>query len=84
MSSFKKSIKKLVNNPQSVRFDELQNILLRIGCELRKRKRKGGSHCVFKREEDGAMISVPKERIVKKEYIKQAIDIFKLDEMIDD
>ena len=81
MSALKKRIKKIIRNPHDVSFEDLQNVLLSIGCEVRQ-PRKGSSHYIFKRKGDGTMLSVPKKKPVKEKYVKKAIDLFQLEEYI--
>lgn len=46
MSQFEKLIQRIRNNPQSVRFAEIEKILRALGYELRQPKG-GASHWIF-------------------------------------
>ncbi len=81
MSALKKRIRKIIRNPHDVSFEDLQNVLLSIGCEMRQPKG-GSSHYIFKRKEDGVTLSVPKKKPVKENYVKKAIGLFRLEEYI--
>lgn len=64
-----KLIKKILNNPKNVRFEDLDKLLKAFGYDV-KQPRKGSSHFVYRKK--GAMpITVPYKRpFVKEAYVK--------------
>jgi hypothetical protein len=79
MSKIDKALERLRNNPKSVRFDDLDTLLLRLGF----RKRQKGSHAFYTR--GGLRIGVPhphNQPYVLPVYVKQVIAL--LDELDED
>ena len=69
MSTFEKELRKLLQNPQNVRFQTLETILLNAGFE----KRSKGKHNVFTCKE--YILTIPahgRNSILKSAYVKQA------------
>ena len=73
MSQLEKLMNSIKNNPKTVKFEELDKILLRAGF-TKSQPRGGSSHYTYKK--DGKRLTVPyKQPYIKSEYIKQAIEI---------
>ncbi len=51
----KKTIEKIKENPKNVRFEDIENLLVNLGFEIRSR----GSHYCFKKEKTLIMIVKP-------------------------
>ncbi|MBE0409323.1 MAG: type II toxin-antitoxin system HicA family toxin [Anaerolineales bacterium] len=66
-SRFEKAIQRLRQNPKNVKFEEIENILLRLGFEKRHAS---GSHATF-RKSGYRPLTVPyKKPFVKPSYVK--------------
>ncbi|QSO51103.1 type II toxin-antitoxin system HicA family toxin [Alicyclobacillus curvatus] len=73
MSQWEKLLQSIRNNPNSVRFDELDKVLRNTGFE-RKQSGKGSSHYRYVLGTD--QIVVPRHgNYVKEVYVKQVIEI---------
>ena len=70
MSTKEKLIKKALNNPASLRFDELKTILESSGYQ---HVRTTGSHAQF-RNRSGNVITIKIENPVKPVYVKDALN----------
>ena len=70
MSTKEKLIKKAINNPASLRFDELKTLLEYFGYE---HVRTTGSHTQF-RNSSGNVITIKIENPVKPVYVKDALN----------
>ena len=76
MSQFEKLLEKIKNNPKSVRFEELEKVLLRYGFTERQSSG-GSSHYIFKR--DNQNFTIPRHgQFVKAVYVLQVIDALNL------
>lgn len=74
MSQFEKLIQRIRNNPKSVRFAEIEKILLALGYELRQPKG-GSSHWIFFKA-GSQPICIPKHSTYVKEcYVKAVMDV---------
>ena len=72
MSKFEKLLERIKNNPKTVRFEELEKILLRYGF---KESQSGGgsSHYIFKKGEQ--VFTIPRHgQFVKAVYVLQVIE----------
>ena len=78
----KKRVTKILRNPKTVKFEELDKILVHFGFE-RSQKKGGSSHYVY-RKKGGNPITVPKHKPVKEFYIKNVIKILNLEEWINE
>jgi hypothetical protein len=78
MSRKEKLLEKIKSNPQKIRFDEIDKILLSVGFTKRQ-PRRGSSHFTYTLNE--LIITIPYKRpYVKSRYIKEAVDLLeKLD-----
>ncbi len=73
LSKIQKLLERIRNNPKTVRFDELESILTSEGFKQRQ-PGGGSSHHIFKK--GTITISVPYcTPYVKKEYVKQVIEL---------
>ena len=72
MSKFEKLLERIKNNPKTVRFEEIEKILLRYGFK-ESQSGKGSSHYIFKK---GKMrFTIPRHgQFVKEIYILQVIE----------
>lgn len=72
MSQLLKLLERIKNNPKTVRFDELDKLLLRANF-IKTQPRGGSSHYTYKK--DGRRITIPfKQPYIKSEYVEQVID----------
>lgn len=79
MAKIKKIIKKMINKPREMRFEQVEAVLTHFNL-MRKKKTKG-SHFIYINEENDLIISVPKKsKKVKGSYIKEIVDILNLEE----
>lgn len=78
MSQLQKLMERIRNNPKTVRFDELEKILLRAGYKCRQTAH-GSSHYTYYKE--GKMpLTIPKKHpFVKEIYVKNAIEALEED-----
>jgi hypothetical protein len=72
MSTRKKLIEKIRNNPADVSYDDLRNLVENFGYELRKGG--GGSHRWF-RQAGFPPIHFPEHKPIKKHYVEEVIAI---------
>ena len=79
MQKLQKRIRKIVRNPNDVKFEELQYVLLKLGCTERK-PGGGSSHYFYKNKEAGVTLTIPKKKPIKEVYVKKVIKLFNLDE----
>lgn len=71
MSKKEKLLQKIKNNPKSIRFEEIDKLLIDIGCEKRQ-PRGGSSHYTYTIE--GITLTIPYKRpYVKEIYVREAI-----------
>ena len=76
MSQFEKLLERIKNNPKSVRFEEIEKVLLRYGFK-ESQSRGGSSHYNFKK--DNLLFTIPRHgQFVKEVYILQIIDALEL------
>ncbi|MGR3220412.1 MAG: type II toxin-antitoxin system HicA family toxin [Candidatus Anammoxibacter sp.] len=68
-----KILKKAKNNPQNIRFTEMQKLIEAFGYRYRGGK---GSHCVFKHESISEIMNLQEEKGMAKAY--QIKDFFKI------
>lgn len=75
VSKLEKLLKRIQNNPQKVRFEELDKVLL--GSGFKRRQPSGGSsHYIYVRGKQ--ILSVPfKQPYIKAVYVEQAIKALK-------
>lgn len=67
---------KVKNNPKDVKFNDLKNLLLEKGFDL---KRSSGSHFIFSKDEIVFVIPTHNNK-VKEIYVKRVIDIIEKNE----
>lgn len=73
MSRLQKLYEKVRNNPKTVRFEELEKILLVAGF-VKKQSGKGTSHYFYVK--DGKALSVPYKRpYILEIYVKKALEL---------
>ena len=78
MSKFIKLIKKILDNPKNVRFNQVDKILKYFGYE-RSQPRSGSSHYTY-RKEDEEKITIPFNKPIKAVYIKIIIKLLDLED----
>ena len=73
MSKLEKLLQRIVNNPKTVRFEELNKLLKNKGF-TRRQSRKGSSHYIYTK--DDKFIVVPyKQPYIKCIYVERVIDL---------
>ena len=78
MSKREKLIRRMLNNPKTVSFDELVGVLEFEGCELQS---SSGSHHTYTHPDLDGILTVPYKRPhVKRRYVEQAISWLNLEE----
>ena len=79
MSRREKLLEKLKSNPQKIRFEEVDKVLLSTGFTKRQ-PRRGSSHFTYTLND--IMITIPyKKPYIKSRYIKEVVDLLdKLDD----
>ncbi|MBR3746374.1 MAG: type II toxin-antitoxin system HicA family toxin [Selenomonadaceae bacterium] len=71
MSKLEKLLQRIRNNPKTVRFEEIEKLLLRHGF-IESQSGGGSSHYIFKRDE--TFITIPRHgKFVNEVYILKAI-----------
>ena len=71
MSKLEKLLQRIKNNPKTVRFEEIEKILLRHGF-IESQSGSGSSHYIFKRDEKS--VTIPRHgKFVNEVYILAAI-----------
>ena len=74
MSKLEKLLQRIINNPKTVRFEELNKILISQGFTCRQ-SGKGTSHYYYKKA--GYNISIPYNKpYILEVYVKKVIEIF--------
>lgn len=71
MSQFEKLLQRVINNPKTVRFEELDKILIKDGFE-RRQASKGSSHFVYTKGNQFTTVPFNKPYI-KRIYVERAI-----------
>lgn len=75
MGHYKKLYERLKNSPKNVRFEELENLMTRVGgFEVRNES----SHYTFSHPDLPDIITVKKENYVKPVYVKRCLKAFDL------
>lgn len=79
MSRREKLLEKLKSNPQKIRFEEVDKVLLSTGFTKRQ-PRRGSSHFTYTLND--IMITIPyKKPYIKSRYIREVVDLLdKLDD----
>ena len=73
MSKLEKLMERIIGNPKTVRFEELDKLLLRAGFTKRQ-SRKGSSHFYYTRGDK--TLSIPyKKPYILRVYVEQAIEL---------
>jgi dTDP-4-amino-4,6-dideoxygalactose transaminase len=72
MSKREKLIEKLKNNPNNIKFETIQELLLFFGFKQRQPS-SGSSHYTFIL--NSTIITIPKHKPLKSVYVKRVIDI---------
>lgn len=73
MGTLRKLYDSMVNNPRTVRFEELDKLLRRAGFEVRQ-PGGGSSHYVYRKK--GKKLVVPYHKpFVKEVYVKRAVEL---------
>ncbi len=75
MTRKQKLYARLKNNPGSGNFEDVHNLLIWCGFELR---RVTGAHHIYKREGYDLIVTVPYHKPLKAVYVKQAIAMFEM------
>jgi predicted RNA binding protein YcfA (HicA-like mRNA interferase family) len=71
VSKKEKLLQKILNNPQDVRFEELDALLKHFGFECRRVR---GDHFIYKRK-GYRPLPIPRKKPVRSIYVKQALDL---------
>jgi len=72
-----KRVKRLLDNPKSIKFEELDAILSEFGWEA---SRSGGAHVTYRKRGNPAIITVPfKRHQVKEHYVREVIELLNLE-----
>lgn len=69
------------NNPKDVPFEELNNLLIHYGCQVRQ-PNKGSSHYYYTHPAATEPLSIPRDRPIKAVYVKRALRM--IDEIKED
>ena len=76
MSQWEKLLERIQRNPRSVRFEEIDRILIRAGFE-RRQSEKGSSHFVYRKEAQ-LPLTIPRHgKHVGVVYVEQVIEALK-------
>jgi predicted RNA binding protein YcfA (HicA-like mRNA interferase family) len=78
MSKKDKALEKLRESPKSIRFEEIDTILLRLGFEKRQR---GTSHAVYTLKGKGRIVIPFRQPFILAVYVKEVIKL--IDELDD-
>jgi len=78
MTDTRDLIEKMRKSPNNIRFEEYRKALLSFGFEM-SRPRSGSSHVTFRHPLLRTIITVKQEAVVKKGYVRLALDA--LDEL---
>jgi len=70
MSSADKILKKMKQNPQGWRIEDVKTVAAHHGIEIRN---PGGSHVILMKEDLAKILSVPARKPIKEIYIKKLI-----------
>jgi len=76
-TKLRKLIKKLIENSKNITFEELDKILKHFGYE-RKQPRRGSSHYTYRKPGCNS-ITIPKNKPIKKVYVKIVISELNLE-----
>lgn len=77
LSQFEKLLQRVINNPKTVRFEEVDKILIKDGF-TRRQSRKGTSHYVYTKGDK--FITIPFHKpYIKKIYVERAIGLLSND-----
>ncbi|MEA4861626.1 MAG: type II toxin-antitoxin system HicA family toxin [Sphaerochaeta sp.] len=80
-SKLHKLIAKMKSQPANIRFEDLSYVLTHCGCEQNAGK---GSHYIYYNPITKKRLTVPKHKPVKACYIRQAFELFDLEEVLHD
>ncbi len=73
MSKLEKLLERIKNNPKTVRFEELDKLLIRAGF-IKRQSKKGSSHYYYTKEDK--TISVPfRKPFILQTYVLDAIEL---------
>ena len=75
MSNWEKLLSKILSLDNSIRFEELKKVLEHYGYEMRQ-PRRGSSHYTFRKRGNNP-ITIPKNKSIKKAYVKMVKEIVK-------
>jgi predicted RNA binding protein YcfA (HicA-like mRNA interferase family) len=73
MGKKEKVFTRLKNSPASGTFEDVHNLLLWCGFELR---RTTGSHYIYKRPGHAPIVSIPRHNPLKKCYVEEVVILF--------
>ena len=73
MGKKEKVFTRLKNNPESGTYEDVQNLLLWCGFELRNSR---GSHYIYKRPGYPLIVTIPKHRSLSRYYVQEAVELF--------
>ena len=74
-----KLLKRILQNPKNVRFEDLDKLLKEFGYKVRQPKG-GSSHYIYYKENERKIITIPfKKPFIKSVYIKEIIKILSLE-----
>ncbi len=73
MSRLEKLLQRIRNNPKTVKFEEMEKLLIKAGFTKRQ-PRNGSSHSIYKK--DGQLITIPyKNPYMKQTYVVEAMEL---------
>ena len=75
MTTTRKLLEKLRQNPRDWRIEQLETIARRYGINVRK---SGGSHVVFDHPEWVELLCIPAHRPVKPIYVKKLVSLIEI------
>ena len=79
-----KLLKKILQNPKNVRFEDLDKLLKMFGYDVRQ-PNKGSSHYIYYKANEKRIITVPhKKPFIKSVYIKEIIKLLSLEDYYDE
>jgi hypothetical protein len=86
MGRKEKIYQKAINSPNNLQFDELCYLAEIVGFVMRKRKRKGSSHKIYKHPELGGMMNFQKGKTGKAipYQVRQLLDFIETNKLINE
>lgn len=76
MSHYKKLYEKIKNNPTNVRFEDIDKLLQKVGGFTLRTPGSGSDHYTYSHPDLVTILTIPKDRPVKKKYVILALQAF--------